>query len=249
MIKLENLTPKIYYAASRDFQLIGRLYDTVLNSVKTNSELIYSIPLSENSDSRLIDLMAATLGFKSRHKYNTKQLLAICSVFSVIIKQKGTLQAIETACKALLVAEGITEDVFVEIDSSDRFVVNIYIPQVLSDINLLQDLLYYILPAGMSCNIIKELRESKKADIKFGLTAKSTVWDNTNTAWAPGTSFSDIEDTTVSIVPELSDDNLRDVHAKGTPGIFINSTIVQPEGLPRENTQSTNSANTEDENE
>lgn len=30
MIKVQNLTPDIYYNRSRDFQFIGRLYDVVL---------------------------------------------------------------------------------------------------------------------------------------------------------------------------------------------------------------------------
>lgn len=247
MIKLENLTPEIYYSASRDFQLIGRLYDTVLNSVKTNTDLIYNIPLSENSDTRLIDLMSTTLGFKSRHKYNVKQLVAICSVFSTVIKQKGTLNAINIAGKALLTAEGITEDIFVETDPDDPtgLTINIFMPQELTDTNLFKDLLLYILPAGCSCNIIRELRETKVATTQIGVNAKATVWtkniDNTwetgakwteNTAWSDATNA--IPDARVSIIPQpkINDTintGLTDTLAKGTPGIFINSTVVQPQ--------------------
>ena len=61
MIKLQDYTPEVYYRESRDFQFIGRLYDLVLNYVKTNADLIYSLPLSDNSDNQFIDLMAMTL--------------------------------------------------------------------------------------------------------------------------------------------------------------------------------------------
>ena len=45
MIKLQNYTPEIYYKESRDFQFIGRLYDLVLNSIKTEVDLLYYLPL------------------------------------------------------------------------------------------------------------------------------------------------------------------------------------------------------------
>ena len=44
MIKLRNLTPDVYYNESRDFQFIGRLFDVVLNSVKTEADLLYNVP-------------------------------------------------------------------------------------------------------------------------------------------------------------------------------------------------------------
>ena len=72
MIKLQNLTPDVYSSQSRDFQLLERLFDIVLNYVKTNSDNLYTLPLSDNTDEHLIDLMTLTLGFKSRHHYNIK---------------------------------------------------------------------------------------------------------------------------------------------------------------------------------
>jgi hypothetical protein len=54
MIKLQNYTPEIYYKESRDFQFIGRLFDLVLNAVKTDADLLYHIPLSTDSDEKLL---------------------------------------------------------------------------------------------------------------------------------------------------------------------------------------------------
>jgi len=229
MIKLTELTPNIYNDASRDFQFIGHLYDTVLNYIKTNSDLIYNIPLSDNSDTRLVELMATTLGFKSRHKYNVKQLVALCSVFSTIIRQKGTLNAIDTAGKALLTAEGITEDIFVELDPEDRsnLTISIFVPQELTDLNLLKDLLLYVLPAGCSCNIVRELRQATTAEVKIGITQKANIYQSDNSIWREGDDFNAIYAGDISIVPEMNP-NLTDAYAKGTPGIFINSTIVRP---------------------
>ena len=155
MIKLQNLTPEVYYKQSRDFQFIGRLYDLVLNSVKTNTDMIYDIPSSDSAGSKMIDLLALTLGFRARHNYNVKQLSAICSIFPIILKNKGNITAIELICDAILHAEGITEESKVLFDPENPYILQIFISKQLSDITLLNDLLDYVLPAGISCEIIR----------------------------------------------------------------------------------------------
>ena len=101
MIKFQNLTPEVYYKESRDFQLLGRLFDLVLNAVKTDADLLYNLPLSTNSDEKLLELLAFTLGFKPKHQYNARNLKAVCSVFSEILKHKGSIKAVKIACEAL----------------------------------------------------------------------------------------------------------------------------------------------------
>ena len=162
MIKLQEYTPEVYYKQSRDFQFLGRLYDLVLNSVKTNADMIYDIPSSDAAGSKMIDLLTLTLGFKARHNYNVKQLAAICSILPTVLKNKGTLGAIKMACQALLNAEGITDSAEVlanwEVEPENIFKLVIYIPPALSDLSLLLDLLSYILPAGISCEIYRAIK-------------------------------------------------------------------------------------------
>lgn len=164
MIKLQNMTPEVYYQESRDFQFIGRLYDIVLNYIKMQTDQIYNLPLSQNSDEKLLDLMMMTLGFQSKHNYNTKQLRALCGAFTEIMRNKGSMIAIELACKTLLNAEGISNAPVIDFEplatdaakkEKDYTKLIIYISDKLSDLNLLKDLLNYILPAGMSVNIFR----------------------------------------------------------------------------------------------
>ncbi len=150
MIQLQNYTPEVYYNHSRDFQFIGRLYDVVLNSVKTNTDLLYSIRNDANFNSKLVDLLAMTLGFKSKHHYNTQQLIALCSVFPSILKNKGNIKAVRLAGQALLNAEGIAEPFDCEMINNTLY---LFVPRRLSDLNLFYDLLDYILPAGIVCEI------------------------------------------------------------------------------------------------
>jgi hypothetical protein len=162
MIRLQDLTPSVYYDKSRDFQFIGRLYDIVLNHIKTNADLLYDLPSGKNKDKRLLNLLALTLGFQTKHNYNSKQLEAICSVLPLIMKNKGSLMAMIIATNALLHAEGLTQALDYHIEPGKS--ITLYLPADLSDLTLLSDLMDYILPAGIYCEFVKELRSTYQAE-------------------------------------------------------------------------------------
>lgn len=172
-IELQTLTPSVYYNQSRDFQYIGRLFDIVLNSVKMNADMLYNIPLSDNSDEKLTDLMAMTLGLKLKHKYPAKQLTAICSCFSEIMRNKGSLYAVELAVNALLNAEGLTKEYKVDMDV-EECKLTIYVPFQLSDTSLLRDIMDYILPAGVSCSICILNFTTANANTKLGISSTNS---------------------------------------------------------------------------
>jgi hypothetical protein len=54
----------------------------------------------------------------------------------------------------VLTAEGVTSN-FIIIMDQEKNILKIFIPQALSDINLLKDLLVYILPAGMTVELAR----------------------------------------------------------------------------------------------
>ena len=173
MIKLQELTPSVYYEQSRDFQFIGRLYDIVLNYVKTNADNLYTLPLGKNMDEKLLNLLALTLGFQSKHHYNSKQLLAICSVLPLILKHKGSLNAILIAVNSILYAEGINQALDYEFKNNNLV---LYLSQDLSDLTLLKDIMIYILPAGIGCDMIKELQSVNKIETILTTKAEVTVY-------------------------------------------------------------------------
>lgn len=170
MIKLKELTPAIYYKESRDFQFIGRLFDIVLNSVKTEADLLYNLPLNTDSNDKLVDLLAFTLGFKPKHHYNSRQLKAVCSVFPEILRNKGSIKALKIACEALFSSMDIAQNLTYDFTKGkDNTELNLYIAQDFGDITILTDLLSYVLPAGMSCNIIREFHVIKESNTNIGI--------------------------------------------------------------------------------
>ena len=215
MIKLQNLTPEVYYKESRDFQLLGRLFDLVLNAVKTDTDLLYNLPLSTNSDEKLLELLALTLGFKPKHQYNAKNLKAVCSVFSEILRNKGSIKAIKIACEALFNSMDISQQLDYDFTKGkDNTELNLYIAKDFGDITLLNDLLSYILPAGMSCNIIREFHVLTDSNTNIGISDSVTK-----------TKINTIE--TSKIIKDFTDVSNATISNKA--GFSVNSEIIKLE--------------------
>jgi hypothetical protein len=153
MINFYNQVPSIYPSASRDFQYLSWLINIVLNSVKHNVDDIYNLP-NNQADPKLTELLAMTLGFKVKRNYDQKQLAALASIIPSLLKHKGTLTAVDMACKALITASGSTGTFMYEV--KDEGLLEVLLPENLVDITLFMDLLPYILPAGMTCRIIRK---------------------------------------------------------------------------------------------
>lgn len=168
MISIKNQVPSIYYDASRDFQVLGHLYEVVLNYVKTNADMLYLLPSGITEDTRVIELLATTLGFKLRRNYDKAQLAALVSIFPQLLKIKGTLRAVNLAGDALVKASGVPGMFASEIKDH---VLTIRIPIELSDITLFLDLLPYILPFGLRVSIVRNTIIKHELTTSVGATS------------------------------------------------------------------------------
>lgn len=163
MIRTYRNVPEYYYNESRDFQLIGRIFEAVFNHSKTATDNIANTSLSKDSESTLIDLVTKTIGFESKHKYDMADLMALSNSFKSILKIKGTKKSIEDCVRVLLKAQNIDEKFEVLVDTSYTIVggktvhnrlITIYMPIEVKDIALLEDMLDYVLPAGFNYAIV-----------------------------------------------------------------------------------------------
>jgi hypothetical protein len=203
MINFYNQVPSVYNSASRDFQYLSWLINVVLNSVKHNVDDLYDLP-NTKADSRLTELLAMTLGFKVKRNYNQKQLEALISIIPSILKYKGSKEAVNLACLALIKASG-AQGIF-KVDLKDNCV-EIQLPETLVDTILLRDLLPYILPAGLTTRIVTKTELDTDIDsIEVG------YYDVPMAAWRP----------------DLTWDN-ETGHAAGLATMFMDSTVT-PEG-------------------
>lgn len=166
MIKTYTQVPEYYYKESRDFQLLGRIFEGVFNYSKTAIDTLSNNPLSRNSDIALMDLVTKTVGFESRHNYDIPNLVALANSFKSILRIKGTKKSIEDCVRLLLNAQNIYEEFEVNINTLavpgespeapkiHNRLVTIYIPEEVKDVSLLEDMLEYVLPVGFDYIIV-----------------------------------------------------------------------------------------------
>ena len=180
MINFIDQVPSIYPSASRDFQYLSWLINTVLNSVKHSVDGLYNLP--NTGDPRLTELLAMTLGFKVKRNYDKDQLIALVSIIPSILKYKGTKKAITMVIDALIMASGTVGDFDSDSDAFFKIVddtqLEITLPKDLLDVTLFTDVLPYILPAGMTCKISRKNIQAEDLITKLAYNdlAPKTVW-------------------------------------------------------------------------
>lgn len=152
MLKTQKLTPEVYYKESRDFQFFGRLYDSVFNYLKTEIDLVKTFPLQNKQDTAFVELLLKTLGFRNLREYQTDQLIALASVWTDLIRNKGSRYAIDMLVRTILRAENISSAYDIQFDDTtkDFPTVIIKIKDLISsqESALLEEVLSYILPVG-----------------------------------------------------------------------------------------------------
>jgi hypothetical protein len=176
VVNFYNQVPSVYTNASRDFQYLSWLINIVLNSVKHNVDDLYSLP-NTKADPRLAELLALTLGFKVKRNYDKDQLVALVSMIPSILRHKGTKKAIVMAAKALLLTSGTIGDFDEDKHCKvlDGKLLEITLPKESIDITLFMDLLPYILPAGMTCRVVRKTQiiEECTTEVEYEDTLKA----------------------------------------------------------------------------
>lgn len=154
MIKTKDLVPTVYTKMSRDFQLMGHIYDVVFNYLKTNINSMNQLPLMQESDSRLLELLCCTLGFDTTHQYDEDQLAKLCSIFIQIMKNKGSLHSIDLTLAMLCNLAGSSDEAYVAQDDNSPWELYIFVPSKVTNFVLLRDVLNYVIPSGVTYRII-----------------------------------------------------------------------------------------------
>ena len=157
MIRLQDKTPEVYSAESRDFQLFCRLYDCVVNGIKFDIDTIPDILDAQKCRSSMLALLQTKLGFFTNKKLNDDALRYVLTAFPMMVKNKGSLKAIKQAINIFFKVNGIDSEVQVWLVSepttmfgtqiNDHTIV-VSINSPVKDVSLLEEIFRYILPTG-----------------------------------------------------------------------------------------------------
>lgn len=153
VFRVQDKTPEVYTSTSRDFQLIGRLYDCIINGVKFDTDSILDIINTDNIDSRLLKLLQTKIGFFSSKDITDESLRYVLKAFPEIVKHKGSIKSIKQAVCTFLKLNGIKSFVYVnKINNSlsNPYTIEIGIDSSIKDTYILDQILKYILPTGYS---------------------------------------------------------------------------------------------------
>lgn len=164
MVRTETQVPSNYYTRSRDFQLLGRLFDLSMNSSKDYADSVRGCADGTALDGRMLSLLAKTVGFDCRDGHAASDLLMACRGFKSIMRRKGSEQAVIDCVSLLMRAQNVDDAFDVTISNKDGDAdvheVLVLVPKELSDVTLLEDLLDYVLPAGYVLNIVVGLSDN-----------------------------------------------------------------------------------------
>lgn len=156
LFKLEENVPDVYVEMSRDFQLLCRVYNILVNSnIITQSKIRQQLNI-EQIDDKLLKLLAGRLGFSSDNYIPTEVMRSILLQFPFMIKNKGTKVGIEQAIKSVIKQTSKVNSVYVSditiatgeikvaVQSDDASAV---------DMSYLSNVLKYVVPVGYTVNV------------------------------------------------------------------------------------------------
>lgn len=99
MIRLQEMVPDHYIEASRDFQVLCRMNDYTLNSLKYNIDSIQNLTDTRNIKDTVLPLLGDKLGIYDKESYANRQML---EALPIALKYKGSLKSINILLNAFL---------------------------------------------------------------------------------------------------------------------------------------------------
>ena len=172
LFRVQEKTPEVYTSTSRDFQLLGRLYDCIINGVKFDTDSILDIINTDNIDNKLLKLLQTKLGFFSSKDITDESLRYILKAFPKIVKNKGSLKSIRQAVCTFLKLNGIKSKVRIKKinnNLSEPYIIEIGLDEKINNIYILNEIFKYILPTGY---IVSYIYYKDFNDIDFVLESK-----------------------------------------------------------------------------
>ena len=153
MIDLEKDTPIEYSKQSRDYQVFRYVYNALFNQVKMYVDLIRNI-WTDNIDDKLLLLRSYTLNFIPYYQWANDDLRGATNNFRYLVRSKGTVAAIKSCLEILArVHNSSLQGIDVEITGPGH--IRIILGEDIADLGNVEDLLRYILPAGITYEIVK----------------------------------------------------------------------------------------------
>lgn len=194
IFRIQDNVPQVYIDESRDFQLLGRLFDVIQGSIKSNIDSIPQTVDNDHCNNSLLTLLSEKVGFFTKKHYLDSEIRYIIRSFPDVVRNKGSLKAIEEVCYIFLRINKIRKNILIQVDNTNH-TFNIGIESGVKNIDLLDDMLRYVIPTGYYVSYF----------FYQGLKLDKQVVNNVNTAsviFVSNYYNSNIAGTTLTYTPE-----------------------------------------------
>ena len=147
-IQFENLVPETYIDQSRDFQMFCALLDLAFNSCKHQIESMKYINVPELCPDNYLQYLSHKLGFEYDSNIYSDKLRKILICFKRLVQYKGSLKGINDSVHLFMNIQHSYFKYSVEVNPSQSSINIIVYDQVVENLDILSDILKYIIPCG-----------------------------------------------------------------------------------------------------
>lgn len=152
MFRTQENVPSIYVESSRDFQLFCRLLDVIQGSTKYSIDSVMHAHTTEWCNDSLLNLLCSKVGFTTNKNISTEALRYTLRAFPQLIRYKGSKRGVQYAINLFQrVIHDNNSGVFIDWSSvKETGELTIHFEYTLREKSLLEELLRYILPCGLT---------------------------------------------------------------------------------------------------
>lgn len=121
LMRLQNNVPEVYVEESRDFQLLCRIFDAMINGVKFDIDTVAEITDTKICNNRILSLLESRVGFFSDTTLDDESLRYIIKSFSYLLPNKGTFTGIKDAIYVFLKTQRLDSNIQIQISNAEYF--------------------------------------------------------------------------------------------------------------------------------
>lgn len=158
-MKIKNNVPDTYVKRSRDFQLLCDVFDVVNMGVKFDIDTLPSLSDTSRCRDSVLTYLQHKLGLYMDISVSDNVLRDILKCFPYIIRKKGSREGVSQAICLFLYATHCNGEYAVDVYNTEddtnmtgNYIVEVSVEEVLPHVDLLRNILRYVIPFGYKIN-------------------------------------------------------------------------------------------------
>ena len=150
MFRLQDNVPEVYVNESRDFQLLCRLFDLVIQSSRYSINSMSSITDTMHCNSKLLPLLQTKIGLFKLSDCDDKALRMILNAYPHIVRYKGTVQGLIYIINLI---QHLSQNVNITY-TLDEYTLRVQLDNTTEYLNIFKELVTAVKPTGFTIDFV-----------------------------------------------------------------------------------------------